>query len=271
MKRIITLVIAGTLFLSPLTSAAATARPTITVTGPEKGASFERTEKMPITWTMKNVNRPMVAFVEYVFKKRDTSGPSVGSISGGAFEFPVSAGDTDGAVVQDWGLNDSIPGTYAIRAQLRECNKNGCHYAPAGKALSKWSKTTKVKITNEEGWTPSVETDTTLKILSPNGGEEYSTGYGRSLMVKWEADNVPKKSIICLSLESKSDGKLYGIMNGSCKNVKDGTRSLKGNIAHIPAGKYWVHATIGAKTSKDGKDGPAYAEDISDDYFYLVD
>lgn len=269
MKRFIMLAIFGVLLVSPLPSEAASARPTITITSPEKGDVADRTGETRITWETENITRPMVAFVEVKFKKRDSRSPSVGSVTGATFSVPVAAGATFGSQIQDWGLNDTVPGTYTVRAQLRECNKKSCDYSPAGKTISKWTKTTTIKVENNDDWSPSISTDTTLEILSPNGGEERRTGYGRSLKVAWEAAEVPKNSIICLTLESKNTGQFYSL-SSPCKKAKDGKGSVKADIGFVPEGRYWVRATIAEKAQKGGKDGATSAEDVSDELIYLT-
>jgi len=261
----------------PTGTFAATAKPSVSVVSPAKSASYDRLSKMPVTWELKNVTRPMVAVTTFKLEKEDTKSPSVGYSSGGSSQHTVYAGQTTGGFTQDWGLNPTIPGKYSITTELRECNVKGCDYAPAGKLLSKKGKARTFTVSNNAGTTidSSSSTGTTVEIISPNGDEEYVAGSGKKLTIKWEADGVPKGSTVCTILERRgSVGGMFAFPGEkSCKKAKDGKDSVSGKLIqtagyNLAPGDYWARVTIGAKAS-GGKDGATLAQDISDEYFTL--
>lgn len=254
----------------------AASKPSVTLDAPTKGASYGRTEEMPVSWTLENINRDMVVVTKFKLLKRDTSGPSVGFSSDSTYQHTVYANDTDGGFTHDWGLNDTIPGKYSVSVELHACNKKGCDYAPAGKLLSKKGKAVTFTVRNTNNSTSGTSGDegTTVEILSPNGGEKYDAGSGKKLTIRYEADNVPKKSKICTSLEQQGGGTFVFPGGGPfCKSVKDGKGSVSGKLIqtagyNLEPGNYWVRVAIVGPAS-GGKDGPTYATDVSDDSFRL--
>ncbi|MBY0110775.1 hypothetical protein K2Y00_02110 [Patescibacteria group bacterium] len=264
-------------FVLPHGTFAASAKPSVSVGLPVKGASYDRTSKMPVTWELENVNRPMVVVTTFKLEKEDTKSPSVGYSSGSSYQHTLYAGQTTGGFTQDWGLNPTIPGKYSVKVELRECNVKGCDHAPAGKLLSKKGKERTFIVSNTAGTTldPVSSTGTTVEIVSPNGDEEYVAGSGKKLAIKWEAEGVPKGSTVCTTLERR--GAVGGMFafpgEKSCKKAKNGKDSVSGKLIqtagyNLAPGDYWARVTIGAKAS-GGKDGATLAQDISDEYFTL--
>ncbi|MEK9161052.1 MAG: hypothetical protein AAB440_03410 [Patescibacteria group bacterium] len=261
----------------PNSSLAASTKPSVSVGLPMKGASYDRTSKMPVTWELENVNRTLVVVTTFTLEKEDTKNPSVGYTSGSSYQHTVYAGQTTGGFTHDWGLNSTIPGKYSIKAELRECNVKGCDYAPAGKLLSKKGKERTFTVSNNAGTTldPVSTTGTTVEILSPNGDEEYVAGSGKKLSIKWEAEGVPKGSTVCTILERRgSTGGMFAFPGEkSCKKAKEGKDSMSGKLIqttgyNLAPGDYWARVSISAKAS-GGKDGATLAQDISDEYFTL--
>ncbi len=121
--------------------------PRIALESPEKGDEYLRTEEMNISWSTAGIARQMV--VEGVIDLKRSGGRS-GSIGGGSFIKTIPAGSTSGSYVWDWGANDTIPGDYTLRLQLRECNAGGCALAPAGRAIGKATKPVAFEV-NESG------------------------------------------------------------------------------------------------------------------------
>lgn len=263
----------------PTSAFAATKKPTVSIDLPSKNASYDRTESMPIRVELENVTRTMVLVTDIKLVKEDTKSPSIGFVSGSGYQHTIYAGDTEYEFSHDWGLNSSIPGKYSIVAELHECNKQNCDWAPAGKLISKKSKKVTFTVRNDAGTTieSSEDTGTTVEITSPNGGEDYETGTGQKLSIKWVAEGVPKKSTICVTLEKRgSVGGMYAFPgDSSCKKVKDGKGSVTGKLLRqvgydLAPGDYWARVTISAPP-QGGKDGATLAQDISDSYFTLTD
>lgn len=272
MKLLTTLVLALAIVSAPYSVSAASLKPSITLTLPTKGASYNRTEKMPVHWTLENITRTLVVVTEIKLIKRDTKGPSVGYVGGSGSQHTVYAGNTEGGFTVDWGLNNSIPGKYAITSELRECNKKGCDQAPAGKRIGKKTKKLYITIRNDGGWTSNINgsSDTSIELISPNGGEEYVAGSGKTFKIRWEATNVPKGSKVCALLE-RQGGRFFSFP--PCKTAKNGkgyvTVKLIQNAGYdLGPDEYWAHVSIGA-TSVGGKDGATLAEDVSDESFTL--
>ncbi len=69
-----------------------------------------------------------------------------------------------------------------------------------------------------------------ISLTSPDGGDSFSTG--DRLKVSWRAENVPKKSEVCVTLVSDNvSGPRYAFPSGDgCERAKNGTDSVSGRI-----------------------------------------
>lgn len=261
----------------PQSSLAASQKPSISLTLPARGGVYDRTEKMPIVWETKGITRDMVAVTKITLERQDTSAPSVGYVSGSVSQHVVHAEDSLGGFTHDWGLNESIPGRYSITTELRACNPKGCDQAPVGKLLSKKGKPLSVRITNNAGWSPTgVSTESSIELLSPTGGEQYTIGTNKKLKISWQVSGVSPKSRICVLLERKGGNGGYFTFpaDSSCKTAKEGKGSITGPLVrtsgyNLASGEYWVHLNLEGPISFEGKDTPTLAQDISEDTITL--
>lgn len=261
-------------FVAP-SFAHAAGKPAISFIEPDKGDSYDRTEEMPVVWKLKNITRDMVVVTKITLVKRDTSGPSVGYVSGSGWQHTIHTGTTTGGFIEDFGLNDTVPGKYSIVSELHECGAN-CDTSLPGKRIAKSKKIT-FYVTNEDGWSSTASgTGVTVEILSPNGDEKYVAGSEKNLKIKWKTEGAPDGSRACITLEKKGgNGGFFAFPGNSpgCKKIKDGKGSVTGKLIQnagydLGPGEYWARVNIIAKAT-GGKDGATLAEDISDDTFTL--
>ncbi|MEJ0053898.1 MAG: hypothetical protein WDN10_04225 [bacterium] len=271
--RPVLLALALGFMLAPSLTLAA-AKPAVSLTAPLKGASYSRTEKMPVSWSVSNVSHDVVVVGEVKLVKQDRSAPSAGLVGGGTFMHVVHPSDTGGTHVWDWGANDSIPGKYSVTLRLYECAAKGCDYFPTGKAVSKKTKTVSFTVLNTGTGAPAASA-THVTILSPNGNERYQAGSGKKLTIRWTADGVLKGSTVCTELIQQSTQRYFSFPgDDSCKRVKDGKGSVGGPLIRtsgydLSPGKYWASVRILAPKTSDGKDSATLASDTSDDTFSL--
>jgi len=262
----------------PLVSAeAASKKPSVRIVVPEKNERLDRTEQMPVMLELKNINRPMVVEIVTKLVKQDRSSFPVGFTSGSTYQFTVYEGQTEHQFVIDWGLNDTIPGKYSITAQLKACNNFSCDIAPAGKALSKKSKKVNFTLTNSTGWTPTTaaNSNTTVTLLTPNGGESYYAGSGSPLTISWFASGVPANSRLHTLLIKKASGGMFVFPGENIQKIaRNGNDSVTGKLIRtsgydLAPGEYWAKVSIQAADPGNGKEGGTLAEDISDWTFTL--
>ncbi len=278
MKKIILMLLVCGLAGTPFVSSAANLKPSVSLTGPDKGSVYEVSGKTPINWALKNITRDMVVVTDIKLKRADTSKPHAGYVSGAGYQHVIHSGEITGGFVHDWGLNRSIPGRYSITVELHECNPAGCDVAPAGKRIGKKSKPIQVVVKNNDGWSSGATASSTssIEIISPNGGEEYTAGSERPLTIKWDADGVIKGSRVCVTLERKGgDGATFGFgkLGKTCTLARNGKGSVTGSLIRnsdydLGPGEYWVLVNMIAPASR-GKDGVLLADDISDDTLTL--
>ncbi len=103
--------------------------PDVTLLSPSTGYSVSRKGKMPISWKVSTDKRRIVTGTITLLNTSGNGRP-VGSVSGTTFMRTAEVGTSYGTFEQDWGLNDSVPGTYTLTLALRDCSPKGCDQNP---------------------------------------------------------------------------------------------------------------------------------------------
>ncbi len=105
--------------------------PAVELLSPAQGFTVSRKGKMTISWRASTDKRRIVTGAITLISTPNTNNPHpVGSVSGSGFMKTIEPGTHYGTFEQDWGLNDSVPGTYAVSLALRDCSPKGCDQNP---------------------------------------------------------------------------------------------------------------------------------------------
>lgn len=130
---------------------------------------------------------------------------------------------------------------------------------------------------------PSATAAANIKLLSPNGGETYEAGSGKTLTISWTASGMPAGAKVCALLirEGSGGGGFAFPPENRCTYAQNGRDSLSGSLIRtsgydLGPGSYRARINVLPAptpcTNPYGcKDDPDVASDISDAPFKLIE